>query len=112
MCDKSLATDPGNLEIIRRKFPGFCRFHVAHNVLGGSFERHGACTAAPVSGGDCEHGSHTDPTTTAEARKGASCVLVRPRYTATLMACDQNEKLRPGQPQWPSLSLVSASFSP
>ena len=46
-CDKSLATTR-NLELIRRKFPSFCRYHIAHNVLGGSFERYDACTAAPL----------------------------------------------------------------
>ena len=66
-CDKSLATER-NLELIRRKFPDFCRFHIAQNVLGGRFEQHGACTVAPFGGGICTHGSHADPASTAVAR--------------------------------------------
>ena len=67
-CDKSLATDR-NLELIRRKFPDHCRFHIAHNILGGSFEQHGACTAVPFGNGQCTNGSHADPRSTAIARE-------------------------------------------
>ena len=67
-CDKSLSTDR-NLEIIRRKFPTHCPFHIAHNILGGIFSAHDACTVAPFGGGDCAHGSHADPARTAEAKK-------------------------------------------
>ena len=49
-CDKSLATKR-NLVIIRRKFPDFCHFHLAHNYLGLSFEQHAAGTVAPFGGG-------------------------------------------------------------
>ena len=66
--DKSLATDR-NLELIRRKFPDHCRFHIAHNILGGSFEQHGACTAVPFGNGQCTNGSHADPASTAIARE-------------------------------------------
>ena len=67
-CDKSLATDR-NLELIRRKFPDHCRFHIAHNVLGGKFEQHGACTVAPFGNGICTHGSHADPASTTVAQE-------------------------------------------
>jgi hypothetical protein len=67
-CEKSLATDR-NLEITRRKFPSFCCYHLAHNILGGRFEQHSACTVAPFSGGVCAYGSHADPASTAAARE-------------------------------------------
>jgi hypothetical protein len=59
---------PRNLGVIRRKYPGLCPYQVAHNVLGGHFDRHDACTAAPFCDGVCVHGSHSDPARSAEAR--------------------------------------------
>jgi hypothetical protein len=63
----SLAT-PRNLVVIRRKYPGHCPYHIADNLLGGSFNRNGACTTAPFSDGACVHGAHSNPELTDGAK--------------------------------------------
>ena len=72
---RSLST-PRNLEVIRRKYPGLCPYHITHNILGLNFEQHGSCTARPFSDGVCVHGRHSDPALSAEARSCKGQVAV------------------------------------
>ena len=58
-CDRLVT--PSNLELVRNKFPGHCRYHILHNLLGGHEGGHKACSSAPFQDGVCEHGSHSRP---------------------------------------------------
>jgi hypothetical protein len=55
-----------DLRFLQQRFPGFCPYHILHNLLGLHYSRHGFCTAAPFSDGLCRHGSHQRPSPSRE----------------------------------------------
>ena len=50
-----------DVRFLQQRFPGFCPYHILHNLLGLHYSRHGLCTATPFSDGLCQHGSHQRP---------------------------------------------------
>ena len=52
---------PEDVRFLQQRFPGFCPYHILHNLLGLHYSRHGLCTATPFSDGLCQHGSHQRP---------------------------------------------------
>ena len=59
--DDALHADAGSLTLVHRRFPGFCPYHIVHNLLGGHYSRHPECTATPFADVACRHGSHSRP---------------------------------------------------
>ena len=59
--DDALQADADALTLVQRRFPGFCPFHIVHNLLGGHYSRHQQCTATPFTDVTCSHGSHSRP---------------------------------------------------
>ena len=50
-----------DVRFLQQRFPGFCPYHILHNLLGLHYSRHGLCTATPFSDVLCQHGSHQRP---------------------------------------------------
>ena len=59
--DDTLQADADSLTLVHRRFPGFCPYHIVHNLLGGHYSRHPQCTASPFADVTCAHGSHSRP---------------------------------------------------
>ena len=59
--DDGLRVDAHSLTLVQERFPGFCPYHILHNLLGGHYSRHSHCTAAPFADVTCNHGSHARP---------------------------------------------------
>ena len=55
-----------DLLFLQQRFPGFCPYHILHNLLGLHYSRHEFCTAAPFSDVLCRHGSHQRPSPSRE----------------------------------------------
>ena len=66
--DDSLQCDADSLTLVQGRFPGFCPYHVVHNLLGGHYSRHPRCTASPFADVKCSHGSHSRPGDAREQR--------------------------------------------
>ena len=60
--------DAESLTLVNERFPGFCPFHIVHNLLGGHYSRSPHCTTAPFSDTMCEHGSHSRPSDAVDQR--------------------------------------------
>ena len=66
--DDSLQCDADSLTLAQGRFPGFCPYHVVHNLLGGHYSRHPQCTASPFADVTCRYGSHSRPGDAQEQR--------------------------------------------
>ena len=50
-----------NVTLLQERFPGFCPYHLLHNLVGGHYSRARQCTAEPYRDVACQHGSHSRP---------------------------------------------------
>ena len=50
-----------DIRFLAHRFPGFCPYHILHNLLGLHYSRHESCSAAPFTDQRCRHGSHQRP---------------------------------------------------
>mmetsp|Transcript_52055 Transcript_52055/g.138210 ORF Transcript_52055/g.138210 Transcript_52055/m.138210 type:complete len:456 (+) Transcript_52055:409-1776(+) len=53
-----------DLDLLHRRFPTHCPYHLLHNLLQLHYGRHEMCTALPFSVDVCKHGSHAKPVLT------------------------------------------------
>ena len=95
-----------DLDLLHRRFPTHCPYHLLHNLLQLHFGRHEMCTAAPFSVEMCRHGTHAKPVLSQEQMRATApaegALLLLP-FGLSCRACDDDVGLVAGCAECESL---------